>query len=365
MFCMLLYSPGRGFMENKLIDLFINEQLIEKDIVDQLLTYLKDNNYDIERINNILKAICNYNIRICSKLKIENKEFQSIIDKRNSTLNSNNNVIVEKNNDASCDKSVVDNSLKLDISFYLESLKGVNDYDDIKLILPNKHTDNYQDIINLILLKYYEEYIFIKSVLKDIINSDEEYDYYTSEKNNCLNMIYNIKKYNREINSSEKDIYENRDNKIVFLTTGIDNVCVKNDIEKSIPYEFYPDLMELINSIKNGTFKNVKVFNNNKALYGLCQVKYHDVRLTFKRISKNVYVLIQAFVKKCYTSSQYHNMLEKRYSLYKTYHEQLLEKANDVNFLYDNSQILLEIEDMLLNKKVGDFSEKVNRNDRK
>ena len=32
-------------MENKLIDLFINEQLIEKDIVDQLLTYLKDNNY--------------------------------------------------------------------------------------------------------------------------------------------------------------------------------------------------------------------------------------------------------------------------------------------------------------------------------
>ena len=349
-------------MENKLYNLFKCEKIVNEEFIIELIDYLNNNNYDIRGINNIIKAICNYNTKIYEKLRLENKEFESVLNKRKEVKKIEkleNNIM---HNHIKEDKE--DNSMKMDISFYIEFINSLDDYEDIDMILPKKHTDNYQDIINLILLHYFEEYKMSEKLLKDISKDDIDYKEYNDYKCKCLKIIKYIKNYNQYINSSNNNT-DDLENRVVFLKTNRDNICVKNDIIKNIPQQYYSDILELIESIKKGTFKNIKCFNNNKNLEGLYEVKYRDVRLTFKRLSKDVYILIQAFVKKCYTSSQYHNMMESRYVVFKSQKNILLKSINDTNYILGNAKILDDIEEILGNKKGCDNYEKVKRSDRK
>ena len=338
-------------MENRLLSLFESEKMVDKEFVMELISYLYNSDYDIKSINNIVKSICIYNTKLYEKLNIENKEYERILKNRKiDNINAlDNNSIITDDNDVESDD--IDNSLKIDISFYIEILNGIVSYDDVEMILPNKHTDNYQDIINLILLHYYEEYKMLEKILKDISEKDIDYKEYNNCKLECLKMINYIKEYVNKLNSSSENKSISRKNQIVFLKTSNDNICVKNDITKDMPSEFYQDVLEVVESIKDGTFKNVKSFNNYRLLTGLYEVKYHDVRLTFKRLSKDIYILIHAFVKKCYTSSQYYNMLESRYAIFKSQQELLLNQIQDDDFLELNNEILNEVEDILINKK--------------
>lgn len=349
-------------MENKLYNLFKSEKLVNEEFIIELIDFLNNNNYDIKSINNIVKAICNYNIKIYEKLRLENMEYEFVLKKRKEIRieeKIENNTVHEY-----IEETKEDNSMKIDISFYIEFINSIDDYEDIDMILPKKHTDNYQDIINLILLHYFEEYKMSEKLLKDINKDDADYKEYNDYRFKCLKIIEYIKNYSQEINSPNNDTY-NKDNKIVFLKTNSDNICVKNDIIKDIPQQFYSDILLLIESIKKGTFKNIKCFNNNKNLEGLYEVKYHDVRLTFKRLSKDVYILIHAFVKKCYTSSQYHNMMESRYAIFKSQKNILLNDISDTKYIDENREILNELEEILVNKKGDDAYEKVKRSDRK
>ena len=51
-----------------------------------------------------------------------------------------------------------------------------------------------------------------------------------------------------------------------------------------MPIEYMPLFKELVDSIVDGTFKNVKGFNNNNNLNGLSEVKGPGVRIVFKKI---------------------------------------------------------------------------------
>ena len=137
-------------MEDKLYNLFKCEKIVNEEFILELIDYLNNNNYDIRGINNIIKAICNYNTKIYEKLRLENKEFESVLNKRKEVKNIEkleNNVVHEHIKE---DKE--DNSMKMDISFYIEFINSLDDYEDIDMILPKKHTDNYQDIILLTFL---------------------------------------------------------------------------------------------------------------------------------------------------------------------------------------------------------------------
>ena len=101
-------------------------------------------------------------------------------------------------------------------------------------------------------------------------------------------------------------------NNLIYLPTILGNYYILNDI-KSIDYEYYASFLELLNSIIDGTFKNVKSIINtyNKNNY-ICEVKDFKTRVFFSKINFNTYLILGCMVKKVDTNSYYNSYLENR-----------------------------------------------------
>ena len=105
-----------------------------------------------------------------------------------------------------------------------------------------------------------------------------------------------------------------------------------------------PAFKKLFDSIKDGTFKNVKRYNNNKNYLtsSVAEVKDFKIRVVFDRISKNDYALITAFIKKSDNDRGYRNSLDLKIINYLKQKDRLKELINDDEYMKE--QVLLEKE---------------------
>ena len=321
----------------------INNDLIPLHIIIKLREYLEKSNYDTKGINNIIRTIFEYNKTIKRTREEENKHYQSIIENRKKVITPNKQEIFEEPKTEI--KVIEDNSLKLDISYYMREINETNNDEDIIQILPDKNSDNYTDIINLILLNLFEYRIMIDKLLKE-----EEDKELIVEKDIVNKKISCIKNYQKRINNNPKTV--EKKNHVIFLTTNSNNICIKNDIERDIDPEYYSDIKELLDSIIDGTLKNVKAFTENKNLTGLSEVKYRKARITFKRVSSDTYVVIHAFIKKWDNALHYRNFLVERYLLYKEKEPFIIDNLNNEDYLNKNDQIHHAINNLLTEKEV-------------
>ena len=104
-----------------------------------------------------------------------------------------------------------------------------------------------------------------------------------------------------------------------------------------------PLFKELVDSIVDGTFKNVKGFNNNNTLNGVSEVKGPGVRIVFKRLSKNKYALITAFIKRSNNDMGYQDSLRSKVADFRLIHDDLKANLDNQEFIDENNKYVLEL----------------------
>ena len=107
----------------------------------------------------------------------------------------------------------------------------------------------------------------------------------------------------------------------------------------------------LINSIRDGSFKNVKRFHssNNKTAYA-SEVKDYKIRVVFDRIGPHEYALITAFIKKSDNDIGYQRTLISKIRNYMNIKNSLIENLSNPSFLALQKQYEKELDTIFESK---------------
>ena len=157
----------------------------------------------------------------------------------------------------------------------------------------------------------------------------KEIDIMIEDLSKYESIFNNIKKHKESLYYNENKVQEK--NKLVFYMNK-DKSFIYDDI---VDYpNLYDSIYNLLKSIENGTFKNIKYFSNNDKLKGLCEVRdvANATRIIFDPLGDNTYCIIYAIVDKKESNHLYKQRLYLRYKRY------CLEKGN-VKTLNNNEDI--------------------------
>ena len=119
---------------------------------------------------------------------------------------------------------------------------------------------------------------------------------------------------------------EKTENQLMYLLSDKGNCYALKDID-SIPIDYYSSFANLLLSIKNGTFKNLKTFKANERLNGLLEVKEFKTRIIFRRLTNNCYIILGMFMKKTDKDMGYLRFLNKRQEQFYKTKDQLEEQT--------------------------------------
>lgn len=211
--------------------------------------------------------------------------------------------------------------------------------------LPSCENKKYSDIVNRIKLEILKEINELDIMLEDEeVKNDaelnEEILIEKSKLNEIISTINYVQTEGQE-NKIEKSLIS--ENKLIFLETPRGSIYAENDLY-SISEEYYEVFKNLLLSIKNGTFKNAKMFNStHQTLGGMSEVKDFKTRIVFDRIGNNTYVIISIFTKKCDMDTSYRESLSNRVSYYKKNRNYLVEMLQDNEFIEKNKSIETEL----------------------
>ena len=126
---------------------------------------------------------------------------------------------------------------------------------------------------------------------------------------------------------------EKINNNLVFLKTESDNTYCLRDLN-GIKREYYKSFKDLLMSIKNGTFKNVKrLTTTNSKLNSISEVRGFKTRVIFDRIDSKTYIILMCAVKKSDFDLGYQNLLEGRCLKYRCFKNTIFEKKMRMNLL--------------------------------
>ena len=276
---------------------------------------------------------------------------EAITDNKNLKVETSSNISLE------------DDDFNDEISFYLDSYKKLDDqftYEDIINVLPTKDNYNYIDIINRLIAESYKEIKEINELLMedDSIPKEELVEYKALIGKEKLKIKYLRKSMLEE----EQTTIKEHKNRIVLVPTINGNIRIIDELEH-IPSEYYDSFLELINSIINGTFKNVKTFTSNPQLTGVSEVKGFKTRVVFSRLDKNTYGLITAFVKKTDTDKLYKETLTRKVTHFRENESKLKERIKDSEFMELNDLYIEELFNLISPKETDIELKKVNNHD--
>lgn len=220
-----------------------------------------------------------------------------------------------------------------DFNIDIEELKQV-----LILNLPSTENKNYLNIVNRIKLELLKE-IYEYEKLKEEETDEKYIEMFEKE----ISFYQNLIKLIDEILTDEIDTSIEKsskiDNHLIFLKTHNGSIYAENDL-LAIKEEYYESFQELLESIKNGTFKNVKRFKkNNKTLGGISEVKGFKTRVVFDRIDKDKYVIINIFIKKSDNDRGYQELLKTRVDFYKKHKDVIKEQLKDSEYIEENRTI--------------------------
>ena len=311
-----------------------------------------------KQVNELLKKIEND----CKEARLKRSELSRLKKHLHSdTLEEDIDNSKEIKTISSSEVILEDDDFNDEITFYLDNYKTLDDnftYEDILSILPTKDHFNYLDIINRLIAESYKE---IKEINELII---EDASITKEELKECLALIEKeqtkIKYLRRSKEEDEEVTVTEHKNRIVLVPTIGGNIRVLDEME-NIPDEYYNSFLELINSIINGSFKNVKSFTGNSQLSGVAEVKAFKTRVVFSRLDKNTYALITAFIKKSTTDKLYKDTLKRKVAHYRENERVLKEKIKDPLFMEENDLYVEELFNLLTPK--NNELKKVNNHD--
>lgn len=230
----------------------------------------------------------------------------------------------------------------------IDSCDNVDAYEEaIFSELPSINNKNYCNLIRRIIFELSSEIKFYENFE---LNDEESIRQSIAEQKKLKYIMGLVKKHSRVQNIEIKE-KQNIKNNIVFLTSPAGNIYAEGDLA-NIDSEYYQGFKDLIESIENGTFKNVKRFKSvNNVLQGISEVREFKRRIVFDRVNKNTYIIIHVFTKKSNCDMGYVNQLSSRIEYYKKVKCEVIKLLSD-SYIEDNEAILTEIKNGLDCKKI-------------
>lgn len=250
-----------------------------------------------------------------------------------------------------------DSDFEKEVEYYLSEFINLKDYnkDNIIDVLPSRNNYNYERIVLRIMAEITHD---IKDINEFIITDSSsmkksDLEEYKEELTDLLGKRKLLKEILFTAIDEDDDTID-RSNKLIFIPIkNSDKLRIFDEI-KDVPEEEREAFIELFDSIKNGTFKNIRRFVNNEALNGALEVKGYQIRILFQRLSKDCYAIISMFVKKTQNDSGYRNAIKQRYAEYKSIEKTLKENIQDPEFIKKNKEIEEEVYRLLSNNKFDD-----------
>lgn len=263
-----------------------------------------------DEASSIIKEIYENNLTIIKNLERENKRLESI-----SKLKKKKKVLIDYKIE---DKKIKETEIKKekvnkeydDITFYIEYIELNMDNDSYLSVLPS--TKDNKDI--KLLDRIIGHFIKQKNTYKYFLATDSDND--ALELYESYNSVYNkLIEYKNTLLFEEEKV-EKILNEVSYYMNG-NEPYLYTDIE-DYP-EIYDSIEMLLNSLKNGEFKNIKNFNNNGKTKGLLELRdlTNRTRLLFDIVGYKKYCVIGAIVNKTSTNTLYKERLINRYSKYK------------------------------------------------
>ena len=131
-------------------------------------------------------------------------------------------------------------------------------------------------------------------------------------------------------------------NSLILVPTLSGNIRIISELE-DMAIEYLPQFRELIDSIVDGSFKGIRAFTGDYNLNGVSEVRGHGVRIVFKRLSKNKYALITAFIKRCTNDAGYKESLRSKVADFRLVHDKLKANLDNSSFLEENDRYVEEL----------------------
>ena len=271
--------------------LFIND-------LEGLEKYFRDNAINSSERVKILMEVYDYNNKVYYELNKENQMYLKIVRKKQISKELLVDRITRLKEEVTLDGIVNDDSLKIDVSFYLELINTINNIEEIGDILPLENSADYDNIINMILVNLLKEETIVKMILKDMDVDDNDYDYYYQEYVLIHNKINYIKNY-RYHTVEEAEIlldFMNDDNKYKILFSGLAYKDISM-LEKNIKKALIKKLSDQLS--KNDIITLSEAVDHVKDLTGfpLSRVQFaDDYRIAYTR-KDNVTVILGVALK--------------------------------------------------------------------
>lgn len=238
------------------------------------------------------------------------------------------------------DTTSVDEDFENEVEYYYSAIKELsldNLEEQMLDSLPSRKNYQYQRILLRIKAEIMRNIKDLKDFLREekisLVDALELKDEFLLEKEKISIIDQQLRA--KQLGLEEETISE--ENNLIFVPTTGGNIRVLEEIDRIDP-EYYDRFNGLFQSIKDGTFKNVKRFSRNSDLAGLCEVKDFKTRVVFKRLNKNTYAIISAFIKKADSDKGYRNMLSSRYKDYQSMEQSLIENSGKEEFIDLNHQ---------------------------
>ena len=308
-----------------------------------------------------MKEQTKINIKTIKLLNEEVTRLKQVGEQEEITVEKN--IEVTKETDETFDIEIEsDNSLIEEINYYYSRILSEDD-SVLKEFLPSLKNSNYQNIVYgicaLLLKEITEIKVFIETE-KDSLTKQELEDF-KEEIINKQRLITEINKANVEIIDKGENEENKISNNIVFLETSSGNIYAKEDLNPNvIPSEYYAGFYELLKSIEEGTFKNVKkLTSNNNGTAGISEVKGFKRRVIFDRVGPNTYVVIGIYTKKSNKDKSYIDPLKNRIAIYRKRRDSIVEQAKNDEYIKEQHEILNEIYEMIKPKQEKEIQKEI------
>lgn len=298
----------------------------------------------------LISAICknNQTITILQK-NINALESKSNLKKKDITVTPKKIYIEDKQKEDSRQ------DLKDEIDYYFSMVSSYTDSKDLlgNLLtsVPSRKNVNYSNImlgIKLELLKEIKEFEELLGEEGEKLTKDDLQEFLDVINLNKKKIELLTSMENTNVVPEETAALENN---LIFVPTNGGNIRVIDEI-LSMPIEFLESFKGLFDSVKEGTFKNVKRFSSiNNKNSGMSEVRDYQVRLVFDRIGKNDYALVTAFIKKCDNDKGYMESMNLKIKNYETQKDKIKSNLSNPEFRRIHEEYTKELYRILDNDK--------------
>lgn len=289
----LRYIENDGFIADKDLELFV-DFLKSKDVPFQnilgIIEAIKTNH--LSKKDEFSKKV-NYNMLNMFKAKFDKFEISDLDEYQFREHDPLINLVIDLFR-----KNEIDSLLLLLPSLSDQNL-SLEEYDYIFKNIFNNIIDILQENI--------DEIDDIESYKELGVITCEEY-YRNFQNYKIITALYykEREKYFKNDELKEENLIESNDNedkpnRIIYLRANNSSESyLERDILKNIPQELYDDIIRLLEDLKNGTLlkRNTKGFTSNNKLKGFKELKEDQLRVIYKNIGSDIFVILGAFQKK-------------------------------------------------------------------